>query len=65
MISHYHESGKPSSIQGLLLELSRWKGSPQELVAAAGLAQANRELIADEIAMAAGKDGWTAAKHAR
>ena len=29
-------------------------------MAAAGVAQANRELVADQLAAAAGEDGWTA-----
>ena len=33
---------------------------PGEFVAAAGVTQANRELVADELAAAADEDGWTA-----
>src|SRR5664280_890471 len=33
---------------------------PGEFVAAAGVAQANRELVVDESAATAGEDGWTA-----
>src|ERR1017187_9119582 len=33
---------------------------PGEFVAAAGAAQANRELVADQLAAAAGEDRWTA-----
>ena len=36
-----------------------------EFVAAAGAAQANRELVADQLAAAAGEDRWTAGEHAR
>ena len=32
---------------------------PGQFVAAAGVAQANRELVADQLAAAAGEDGWT------
>src|ERR1035438_6097132 len=33
---------------------------PGEFVAAAGVAQANRELVADQLAATTGEDGWTA-----
>src|ERR1039457_4861801 len=33
---------------------------PGQFVAAAGVAQANPELVADQLAAAAGEDGWTA-----
>ena len=33
---------------------------PGQLVAAAGVAQGNRELVADQLAATTGEDGWTA-----
>ena len=42
------------------LALSLLAYNPGEFVAAAGVTQANRELVADQLAAAAGEDRWTA-----